>query len=121
MSGGLSDLFDKTDLRDNCRIFGVSPGEKIQLVSSTASMVYVNAVKVVAGEKYKVVYTINNIVATSGRQACISEEDGKMIYWDNMVPQMQEGYNEYIFTAQGDGYLWITVDKGTTDIHCYKV
>lgn len=121
MSGGLSDLFDKTDLRDNCRIMGVSAGDTIQFPSSTASMVYVNAVKVVAGEKYKVIYTINNVVSTNGRQACISDGDERMVHCDNMVAQMQEGQNEYEFTAHNDGYLCITVDKGVTDIHCYKV
>lgn len=115
------DLFNTSDLRDNLRITPTGAGSNIRLVSSTASKVYAFAVEVIAGVKYKVVYTIVNIISTNGRQACVGNKNSEMIYYSNLIPQMREGYNEFIFTAKYNGYLWMTVDKNVTDIHCYKV
>ena len=118
---GPVDLFNGSDLRDNLRIYQVGVGSPIQLVSSTASKVYAFACPVVSGEQYKIKYTVTNPVATSGRQWCISDANSNMVYSNNMVYQMPSGYSEVTITAQGTGYLWMTMDKNASDIHIYKV
>ena len=118
---GPVDLFNGSDLRDNLRVYQVGVGNQIQLVSSTASKVYAFACPVVSGEQYKIQYTITNPVATSDRQWCISDAGGNMVYSNNMTYPMSSGDREVTLTAQGTGYLWMTMDKNASDIHIYKV
>ncbi len=115
------DLFDGSDARNNLRIFQVSIGDTIQLVSSGASMVYAFACPLIAGEQYKIQYTVTNPIATDGRQWCISDADSKMVYLDQMVYRMYSGYNEVTLTAHNNGFLWMTMDQHTSDIHIYKI
>ena len=120
---GPVDLFDGSDLREDLRVqAGTSIGQQITLLSSSASKVYAFACPVVSGGQYKIQYTITNPVAVSARQWCISDSNGNMASnSDGMTYQMQSGYNEITLTANGTGYLWMTMDKNTSDIHIYKV
>ena len=118
---GPVDLFDGSDARNNLRIFQVGIGQPIQLVSSGAYIVYAFACPLIAGEQYKIQYTVTNPIATDGRQWCISDADSKMVYLDQMVYRMYSGYNEVILTAHNNGFLWMTMDQHASDIHIYKV
>ena len=118
---GPVDLFDGSDSRNNLRVFQGGIGSPIQLLSSGASIVYAFACPLIAGEQYKVQYTTTNPIATSGRAWCISDADGKMVYFDGMVYEMPSGFKEITFTAHNNGYLWMTMDQHTSDIHIYKV
>lgn len=115
------DLFDGSDLRNNLRIFMGGIGSAIQLLSSGASMVYAFACPLIAGEQYKIQYTVTNPIATDTRAWCISDADGKMVFFDGMIYAMPAGYNEVTLTAHNDGFLWMTMDQHTSDIHIYKV
>ena len=115
------DLFDGSDSRNNLRVFQGGIGSAIQLVSSSASIVYAFACPLIAGEQYKIQYTVTNPIATNGRAWCISDADGKMVFFDGMVYTMPSGQSEISLTAHNDGFLWMTMDQHASDIHIYKV
>ena len=91
-------------------------GDSINESTSTASDYYKNICKIKRGETYTISYTVADTpYSTSGRSAFVMIDNTHYSQYI-VIEGFNAGYNEQTFTATGDGVLWMTVGKNTTNL-----
>ena len=109
-------LCDVTDTRSGYFISSAAEaGSQVSLNSATASKVLANVCHVKKGETYVISYNKQGLTpaAASGRSGCICDANG--IVLANGIYTWVNSNTYTSFTANADGFLWMTVDKNSTD------
>ena len=114
------DLFDGSNVVTGKRIQKSDVGTDVNYANSTASKVYVRALRIEKNKYYKLVYMITNPVSTNERQ-CEYVNDNDKVLNSKLIIRMDRGLNELTIYPNYDGYLWMTVDNNVDWIHIYEV
>lgn len=91
----------------------------ITLKDSSASDVIRNACSVIQGKSYTFTYTADSLNSTNERTWIVTA-NGNTIAQNIMTNKWQTGTRSYTFTATVSGALWITIDKGMTNMKIVK-
>ena len=109
-------LLTVSNIIENKTIVDSQDGEPINTIDSSASNIIRNACWVKSGVTYKLSYTVSGTPGSSNaRSACITK-DGVNVIQALRIQSFSTGNHAQNIIPSTDGYLWIAVDKATTDI-----
>ena len=109
-------LLTVSNIIENKTIVDSQDGEPINTIDSSASNIIRNACWVKSGVTYKLSYTVSGTPGSSNaRSACITK-DGVNVIQALRIQDFSTGNHAQNIIPSTDGYLWIVVDKATTDI-----